>query len=120
MAKEATCDASGLGPRKASVDATPKAKMGAAVVQGAAVFAPSKTFARFALLMLLPAHVHSQTAITNVNIATAVTAWTPDPTTVTTTYSNIGDWSTASALLMFNVCSLPLHAHGLYRPRRPI
>jgi hypothetical protein len=79
------------------------------------------------------------TAITDANIATAVTAWVTSPTTALTTYGNIGDWdvsrvsnmahlldssyteratfnadiskwNTASVSTMTYVCSMPSHA----------
>jgi hypothetical protein len=42
----------------------------------------------------------AQTAITNGNIGTAVTAWVTSPSTATTTYGNIGDWNTAAVTSM--------------------
>jgi len=38
----------------------------------------------------------AQTAITNANIGTAVTAWATNPTTAAATYGNIADWNTAA------------------------
>jgi surface protein len=133
MAKKAKgCDLCALGPRKASEDATPMAKIGVTVLQGTTVFESSKALARFALLMLLPAHVRSQTAITNTNIATAVSDWIGGDTA---TYGDIGDWdvsrvsnmhglfntqpafnddiskwNTASVSTMSRVCSVSSHA----------
>ncbi len=56
-----------------------------------------------ALLLLLPAHVAAQTAITNANIGAAATAWLTDPTTATTTYGPIADWNTAAVTTMANL-----------------
>ena len=56
----------------------------------------SHRLAGLALLLVLPAHVDAQTAITNANIGTAATAWLTDPTSVTTTYGPIADCNTAA------------------------
>ena len=60
----------------------------------------SHRLAGLALLLVLPAHVDAQTAITNTNIKTAATAWLTDPTTATTTYGPIADWNTAAVTSM--------------------
>jgi hypothetical protein len=60
----------------------------------------SHRLAGLALLLVLPAHVDAQTAITNTNIGTAVTAWLTNPTTATTTYGPIADWNTAAVTSM--------------------
>ncbi len=56
----------------------------------------SYRLAGLALLLVLPAHVDAQTAITNTNIETAATAWLTNPTTATTTYGPIADWDTSA------------------------
>jgi hypothetical protein len=56
----------------------------------------SHRLAGLALLLVLPAHVDAQTAITNANIGVAATAWLTNPTTATTTYGPIADWNTAA------------------------
>ena len=56
----------------------------------------SHLLAELALLLVLPAHVAAQTAITNANIGTAATVWLTDPTSATTTYGPIADWNTAA------------------------
>ncbi len=63
----------------------------------------SHRFVGVALLLLLPAHVAAQTAITNANIGTAATAWLTDPVTATTTYGPIADWNTATVTTMANL-----------------
>jgi hypothetical protein len=84
IAKESKgSDHRAAGPRKASEDATLMPEIGAT-----ALFGTSKRFARFALLMLVPAHASAiTTAITKANICTAVTTWPTSPTTAT--YGNI-------------------------------
>jgi hypothetical protein len=57
------------------------------------------------LLLLLPAHVTSITAISNANIVTAVNAWMTSPSTATTTYGNIVDWNTAAVTSMASLFS---------------
>ena len=52
------------------------------------------------MLLLLPAHVAAQTAITNTNIGMAATDWLTNPTTATTTYGPIADWNTAAVTSM--------------------
>jgi hypothetical protein len=98
VAKDAKgCDPRALGPRKAS-------DPGASATNGT-LFGTSKAFARFALLMLLPAHVSSLTAIMDANIGAAATAWVTSPTTTATTYGNIADWNTAAVTSMASVFS---------------
>ncbi len=65
----------------------------------------SYRLARLALLLLLPAHVAAQTAITNANIGAAATAWASDSVTATTTYGLIADWNTAAVTSMASVFS---------------
>jgi hypothetical protein len=60
----------------------------------------SHRLAGLALLLVLPAHVDAQTAITNTNIRTAANAWLTNPTTATTTYGPIADWNTAAVTSM--------------------
>jgi hypothetical protein len=58
-----------------------------------------------ALLLVLPALVAAQTAITNGNIGTAATAWATSPTAAAAMYGNIADWNTAavtSMAILFN------------------
>ena len=52
----------------------------------------------FGLLTLCEVQVwgFTPTAITDANIATAVTAWATSPTTAATTYSHIADWDVAT------------------------
>jgi hypothetical protein len=101
MAKEAKgCDPRALDLRKTSDGATPMSEIGASVMKGTVSFVTSKAFARFALLMLIPAHVSSQTAITDANIGAAVTAWIGGDAT---TYGNIGGWNTAAVTSMASV-----------------
>ncbi len=52
------------------------------------------------LLLLAPARVSSQTAITNANIGTAVTEWVTSPTTAAVTYGNIVDWNIVAVTSM--------------------
>jgi hypothetical protein len=52
----------------------------------------------FTLLVVLPAHVASYTAITNDNLAAALTTWATSPTTATSTYGPIEDWDTSAVV----------------------
>ena len=45
----------------------------------------------------------AQTAITNANIAAAVTSWVTNPTTAATMYGNIVEWNTAAVTSMASV-----------------
>ncbi len=72
-------------------------------MKGATALRAWKAFVYFALLVLLPAHVRSQTAITNANIGTAVTTWLTNPTDAATTYGNIVGWNTAAVTSMANL-----------------
>jgi hypothetical protein len=63
----------------------------------------SRRLAGLALLLLLPAHVAAQTAITDANVGTAAIAWVTDPTTATATYGPMGDWNTAAVTSVANL-----------------
>ena len=63
----------------------------------------SHRLAGLALLLVLPAHVAAQTAITDANVGTAAIAWVTDPTTATATYGPIGDWNTAAVTSVANL-----------------
>jgi hypothetical protein len=58
-----------------------------------------------ALLLVLPSHVTAQTAITDLNLEAAVTAWVTDEATATTTYGAIAGWNTAAVSNMYQVCA---------------
>ncbi len=73
----------------------------------------SHRLAGLALLLVLPAHVAAQTAmstptamtaITNSNFKIAVSAWKADSTTAAATYGPIASWNTAAVTDMSSVC----------------
>jgi hypothetical protein len=72
----------------------------------------SHRLAGLALLLMLPAHVAAQEAITNANLNTAVTAWMNNPSTAETTYGPIADWNTAAVTSFASL----LYPAGTARP----
>ena len=63
----------------------------------------SRRLVGLALLLLLPAFISAQTAITNANVGSAAIAWVTDPTTATATYGPIEDWNTAAVTSVANL-----------------
>jgi hypothetical protein len=63
----------------------------------------SRRLAGLALLLVLPARVAAQTAITDANFKTAADAWVSNPTTAAASYGNIADWNTAAVTSMANL-----------------
>ncbi len=59
----------------------------------------------FGILSLCEVQVwgFTPTAITNANIATAVTAWATSPTTAATTYGDIADWDVSAVSNMYRL-----------------
>ena len=73
----------------------------------------SRHLAGLALLLVPPAHVAAQTAIStstamtaimDSNFKIAVSAWTADSTTAAATYGPIASWNTAAVTDMSSVC----------------
>jgi hypothetical protein len=59
---------------------------------------------RMLVLTVFALHTMGQpVALNDTSIRTAVTAWSTDPTTATTTYGPIGDWNTASVGNMYEM-----------------
>jgi hypothetical protein len=63
----------------------------------------SRRLVGLVLLLVVPARVAAQNAITNANIGGAATAWATNPTTAATTYGNIAEWNTAAVTTMANL-----------------
>jgi hypothetical protein len=63
----------------------------------------SRRLAGLALLLVLPARVAAQTAITDANFKTAADAWVSNPTTAAASYGNIAEWNTAAVTSMANL-----------------